>query len=294
MQSRRQPLSGRSLIQAARLAAIPAFTLIELLVVIAIIAILAALLLPALAKAKMLAWRIQCINNQKQMVVCWALYPVDNREVLVLNGGDTAQTPSPPPHLWVYGGNHGDPQTLTNIQFLTSPADALFAEYHKAISIYKCPADRSSWPIWPSAGGPGVMVPELRSYALNCYLGTPSLGFVSPISSSSLYRVYMKSSELARDGPARRFLFIDVNPASICTPGFGVDMLSDVWVHYPSWLHGGRGVISFADSHVETRKWVDARTRKALPPGSQYIQHNDPSPNNQVLYWIRDRTTSKK
>src|ERR1041385_7308084 len=58
------------------------FTLIELLVVIAIIAILAALILPALAKAKVEAQKTTCMNNLKQIQLAWLMYSGDNNEMI--------------------------------------------------------------------------------------------------------------------------------------------------------------------------------------------------------------------
>jgi len=270
-----------------------AFTLIELLVVIAIIAILAGMLLPVLSRAKDKARRIQCVNNEKQLILSWALYSVDNREALVPNGGRFGGGGSPvgsQPYLRVHGGNHGDPQSLTYTQYLVSPIFALFAPYLRGPEIYKCPADRSLAPV----RGRSTYVFHARSYAMNVYLGTHAGNVEQPLSLDNAYRVVLNTAQLASSSPANRFVFIDGHPGSICTPGFGVNMSADTFVHYPSSLHRGLGVLAYADSYVESRKWVDPRTSRGYPPAGQSIRHNEGSPGNEDLRWLRERSTSRK
>jgi len=264
-----------------------AFTLIELLVVIAIIAILAAMLLPALSKAKTKAEGISCINNEKQLMLAFAMYSTDTGKLVANPGGASAILgPDGLYTMWVAGWldwNFGVPAGAnTNMPYLLQ---TIFGNYTaKTPGVYKCPADKIPCPLGP----------RVRSISMNGFIGGTT---EKDLYGYSTYRLFLKETDFTAPGPAKTWVFVDEHPDSINDGLFAMHMpTSTSWPTYTTWedipasYHNGACGFSFADGHAEIHKWRDANTIAPIVKTHPSTATGKTSPNDSA--WIIERTSA--
>ena len=130
------------------------FTLIELLVVIAIIAILAALLLPALARAKLKATEAVCLSNEKQLMLAALMYGSQNNDQIVGYGsmdGYINITTGTASWLNPVAANSAQALAKLTAQLQSSGIDPLY-KYANSVAVIHCPGDTRYKYRLPGAG----------------------------------------------------------------------------------------------------------------------------------------------
>jgi prepilin-type processing-associated H-X9-DG protein len=256
------------------------FTLVELVVIVAMVGLWATMLAPTLARTKPNSAAFQCQNNLRQLAVAWKIYADDNNGSLVYNTTYNSSPPVPRDASWAGGWLDYSPSTdNTNIGLLIDhnkyAYSAFLGPYLKTPLVFKCPADKSTAPVW---GGPK---PRVRSVSMNNLVGTWSRNWSG---NSSKYPLCTSFDQIK--SPGNMFVFVDEHEASI-NDGCLLTDPDTIYqlIDYPASRHNNAGGFSFADGHGEIHHWKDPRTTPVWQP-LQLLVLNINLPGDVDVLWL--------
>jgi hypothetical protein len=238
------------------------------------------MLLPALAKAKVKAQSIYCLNNLKTMQTGALMYTHDYTDYMPGNDWTAIG-----PNSWVSGSLDFAVNNPVNTNLLYI-LDARFAQlgiYTKAAGAYRCPADN----IKVKEGG--QMYYRSRSISLNGWSGPNAPPW------NAGYVTFAKAGDMKSLSPSDVLQFLDERPDSLDDGYFAVDMdagSAAELVNFPGTFHAGSGGLSFGDGHAEIHRWRDPRTLKAQVLG--FKEQFTMTPNNPDLIWLQAHATIRK
>ena len=269
-----------------------AFTLIELLVVIAIIAILAALLLPALAKAKAKAQRTHCLSNKKQITIACAMYSHDWDDYLVPNA-PVGAVYNGQPIGWA-PGQVSWYSAWANINVEAYRTNVL-GPYVGNVAVYKCPSDKI-----PSDNGDRIRSISMNAAMVGDLLRIPSLEItLGSMLNPTRWRMFQKMSDLNRAGAANIWVFADEAMWSLEDGYLQVSLDTPSYPNPPANYHSGGNCFSYADGHVEYKRWLyttsDPKAGLKNVPYQYGVTggggHQGSSGLDMDWKWLRERTS---
>ena len=243
------------------------FTLIELLVVVSIIALLVSILLPSLGKARDAAKRVVCSKNLQSLGMAWIMYAGDNNDSVASGTGFAAWPVGlGPPGEATYDGTqvgwiayplfksiqtsnqHQNPDgslKAASVDFQHEKIEqGLIFPYVQDVDAYKCP----SAPRYQMVGF--GMSSQWHNYWQHFF----------DVPKSKICK------KIGQGHASSRFLFVEsveANDDGYWCCLYGVAK----WHNMPSTRHDDGTNNSFADGHVEYRKWKDKSLTLELAKG---------------------------